>query len=372
MIPDYEELQRLPILAVDDDETSLVMLRATLEGAGYTHLTTTPDPTLALGLFAQTRPRLVLLDLYMPKLDGFDLMRRLAPLTDEGRGVPFLVVTADGTAEIKRQALSAGARDFLTKPVDQVELLLRVRNMLLVAQLQHRLVEQNVNLEKLVVQRTRDVEHARLETLERLAHAADHRDGQTLAHALRVARTSALIAHELGWPDVEADRIRRAAQLHDIGKIGVSDALLLKTGPLTAEESDALKQHTTIGAQILCGRHSAVLAMAESIAVAHHERWDGGGYPSGLSGEAIPLAARVVAVADAFDALVHGRPEKAGRPADQAVAEIANESGRQFDPSVVEAFSRLSHAALVSPACEREFAGVSATPHVGAPRATPV
>jgi putative two-component system response regulator len=348
MNSEEEELRQLPILAVDDDETNLLMLRAVLEGAGYSRVTTTPDPTLALGMCAQSRPCLVLLDLHMPKLDGFQLMERLAPLTHGGSSVPIIVLTADETEQVKRRALTLGARDFLTKPVDQMELLLRVRNLLQVQQLQQRLSTQNANLEHLVEQRTSDLERARLEILDRLALASEYRDDETQEHAWRIGRTSALLALQLGLGEREVELIRRAAPLHDIGKIGIPDAILLKPGRLSAEEFETIKSHTTIGAQILSGSNSPVLTMAESIALTHHERWHGGGYPQGLSGEAIPLPARLVAVADVFDALSHARPYKDAWPLHEAIAEIRNQSGRQFDPSVVAAFSSLDHPLLLS------------------------
>jgi putative two-component system response regulator len=270
-------------------------------------------------------------------------MQRLAPLTGEGRSVPVLVLTADATEEVKRRALTAGARDFLTKPVDHIELLLRVRNLLQVQQLQDRLFEQNANLEELVSERTRDLEQARVEILDRLALAGEYRDDDTQEHAWRIGRTSALLAIELGLPEREVDLIRRAAPLHDIGKIGIPDSILLKPSRLTDDEFETIKTHTTIGAQILSGSTSPVLTLAESIALTHHERWHGGGYPRGMSGEEIPLPARLVAVADVFDALTHERPYKDAWPVDEAVAEILNQNGRQFDPAVVSAFAKLDH-----------------------------
>jgi putative two-component system response regulator len=362
MNSDYEELRELPILAVDDDETNLLMLRSVLQSAGYAHIATTLDPTLALGMFAQSRPSLVLLDLYMPKMDGFELMERLAPLTSDGGGVPIIVLTADETHEVKRRALAAGARDFLTKPVDPTELLLRVRNQLHVQQLQNRLREQNANLERLVAERTRDVEQARLEILDRLALAAEYRDDQTQEHAWRIGRASALLALELGLPNDEIALIWRAATLHDIGKIGIPDSILLKPGRLTEEEFETIKKHTTIGAEILSGSTSPVLTMAESIALTHHECWHGGGYPHGLVGEDIPLPARLVAVADVFDALTHERPYKQAWPLHEAVAEIVNQSARKFDPNVVAAFARLDHVELLSPVRTWQPPGGAALP----------
>jgi putative two-component system response regulator len=291
---------------------------------------------------------LLLLDLHMPGIDGFELMERLGMLMGEERPkIPFLVLTADATEDTKRRALSVGARDFLTKPIDQIELLIRVRNLLQVQNLQERLFEQNTNLESEVAERTRDLEQARLEVLDRLALAAEYRDDDTQQHAWRIGRSSALIAEALGLCEVQVELIRRAAPLHDIGKIGIPDAILLKPGRLGEEELRLMRTHTTIGAEILSGSRSPLLVMAEQIALTHHERWDGDGYPRGLSGDQIPLPGRIVAVADVFDALSHARPYKPAWPVEQVVAEILRQNGTQFDPGVIEAFAQLDHRALV-------------------------
>jgi putative two-component system response regulator len=346
--PEEHELKRLQILAVDDEESNLLLLRRILEREGYTNVKTTTDPTQVPDLFASLSPSLVMLDLHMPRLDGFELMQRLAPLMGEGRHVPLLVLTADATDDTKRLALSLGARDFLTKPLDRMELLLRVHNLLQVQRLQDQLVEHNANLEGEVAERTRDLEQARLEILDRLALAAEYRDDDTQEHAWRLGRTCALLAIELGLPEQEVELLMRAAPLHDIGKIGIPDAILLKPGKLTTEEFERIKTHTTIGAEILSGSNSPLLRMAERIAIAHHERWDGGGYPFGLSGEEIPLPARIVAVADVFDALTHKRPYKDAWAVKDAVAEISHQAGRQFEADVVAAFRSLDHESLLS------------------------
>ena len=343
-----QDLKRLPILAVDDEESNLLLLRQILERDGYINVETTTEPLRVAEMFAKCRPRLVLLDLHMPQIDGFELMERLATMTGERRSIAYLVLTADATEETKRRALSMGARDFLTKPLDRTELLLRVRNLLRVEDLQDRLFERNANLEDEVAERTRDLEQARLEILERLALAGEFRDDDTQEHARRIGRTCALVAMELGLPNREIELIQRAAPLHDIGKVGLPDAILLKPGRLTDGEFETMKTHTTIGAEILSGSSSPVLAMAEQIALTHHERWDGHGYPHGLSGEYIPLPGRIVSVADVFDALTHERPYKRAWPLHEALAEISQQAGRQFDPDVLQAFSRLDHATLFS------------------------
>jgi putative two-component system response regulator len=207
--------------------------------------------------------------------------------------------------------------------------------------------DHSVLLEHTVVQRTRELEEARIETLQRLAIAAEFRDDQTHQHTERVGRIAHLLATAIGLSDEDAAIIRRAAPLHDVGKLGVSDAILLKPGPLTAEEREIMKTHTVIGAQILSGSRSEILRVAEQLALTHHEHWDGRGYPRGIAGEAIPLPGRLTAIADVFDALTHERPYKEAWPLEDAVAEIVRSSGTQFDPRLVEAFTLLDHQQLL-------------------------
>jgi len=343
-----EHLKDRRILIVDDEESNVLLLRRILETEGYTSICFTTDPLEVPSMFERARPDLVLLDLHMPGIDGFELMRRLDSPASEGPAVPFIVLTADVTEETKLRALRAGARDFLTKPFGHVELLVRVRNMLQVKYLQDRLHKRNTLLSDEVAVRTRDLEDARLEILDRLALAAEYRDDDTQEHAWRIARICGLLARGLGLPGHEVELMERAALLHDIGKIGVPDAVLLKPGRLTDEEFEQIKAHCKIGAAILAGSRSPVLRTAEAIALTHHERWDGSGYPNGLAGEQIPLVGRIAAVADVFDALSHRRPYKEAWPLPDAVAEILDQSGRQFDAEVVSVFSLLDHATLLT------------------------
>jgi putative two-component system response regulator len=342
------ELSHLRILVVDDDANNVLLLTRILERDGYTRVEGTTDPSQIVGMFANEDADLVLLDVHMPEIDGIELMRRLGPLTGDGRRVPLLALTADKNEDTKRRALAAGARDFLGKPFDRTELLLRVRNLLQVRELQKRLDERNVALEDAVTRRTSELEQTRLEILARLALAAEYRDDETQQHAWRIGRTSAMLASRLRLGTEEVDLIQRAAPLHDVGKIGIPDAILLKTGPLTGAERERMRTHTTIGAEILSGSETPVLRMAEEIALTHHERWDGDGYPQRLQGDEIPLASQIVAVADVFDALTHDRPYKPAWPVQEAVDEIRDQAGRQFDPRVVEAFCTLRHTTLVN------------------------
>jgi putative two-component system response regulator len=263
--------------------------------------------------------------------------------------LPIVILTGDERAEAKARALSMGAKDFLTKPFDRTEVLLRIRNLLETRFLYLQLERQNCALEQAVAERTAELEETQTEILERLAAAAEYRDDATGRHAQRVGELAALIALELGLPDDEAGLIGQAALLHDIGKIGVPDHILLKRGRFTAEEREQMAAHSSIGARIVAGSRSRLLQLAEAVALTHHDRWDSGGHGR-AGGEAIPLAGRIVAVADVFDALTQVRPYKAAWAPDEAAAEIARQAGRQFDPRVVAAFERVRERLVNEPA----------------------
>jgi putative two-component system response regulator len=325
------------ILIVDDELGNVLVLKQLLELAGYRELRFTTDSTEVEGIFTEFLPDLVLLDLHMPVLDGFAVMRLLAGLIDPGDYVPIVVLTADVTQQSKRAALQGGARDFLTKPLDHAEVLSRVGNLLDTRRLQVQLRRQNASLERLVEERTRDLDAARLESLRRLALAAEYRDDDTRRHTERVGALAALLAERVGPPAEFVETIRYAAPLHDIGKLGIPDAILLKPGRLTEGEHAQMQTHTTIGAAILAGGTFPVLQVGEIIALTHHERWDGTGYPNRTAAEAIPLEGRIVAVADVFDALTHERPYKQAWSLEEAFEGIVAASGTQFDPDVVMA-----------------------------------
>jgi putative two-component system response regulator len=338
------------ILVVDDQESNAVLLRAVLTRAGYTAVETMNDSRSVVQRCSEDPPDLLLLDWHMPDRSGAQILEDIAFLTEEPNWMPVLVLTVDIAPDTKRQALELGARDFLTKPIDVAEVLLRVRNLLQTRFLRVELQRNNDLLHERVSQRTRELEDAKLEMLDRLALAAEYRDDATGQHAERIGRTSELIALALGLDAPEAALIGQAARLHDIGKIGIADELLLKPGKYTADELEAMKLHPAIGARILSGSTNELLMMAERIALTHHERWDGHGYPSGLAGETIPLPGRIVAVADVFDALTHRRPYKDAWPVPVAVREILSEAGTKFDPRVTNAFAGLDHFSLVQPA----------------------
>jgi len=340
-------LQAMKILIVDDEPVNISLMEQVLEELGYTTVKGVTDSRLALPLLSTFEPDLILLDLMMPHIDGYGVLEQIAQVVPSSAYLPVLVMTADAHLATKRRALAAGATDFLTKPFDTSEMTLRIKNLLRTRWQHLQLQNQNQVLEGKVRERTHELEASQLETLERLALAADYRDDDTGLHTRRVGRTAALLARTLGLPEDEVETIQRAAPLHDVGKIGTPDEILLKPDKLTPAEFNVIKTHTTTGAKILSGSSSPLLQLAEAIALTHHERWDGNGYPVGLAGETIPLAGRIVAVADVFDALTHMRPYKPVWPVEEAVAEIQRSSGRQFDPRVVEAFLTLPHSILI-------------------------
>jgi putative two-component system response regulator len=339
-MPDWP-LEQAKILVIDDQESNLQILERMCKGAGYEHVKTISDPRQALAAFLEQKPDLVLLDLVMPHLDGFEVMSQLRARVQREEYLPILVLTTDVSPESRQRALSIGAKDFVNKPFDRGEVELRIRNLLETRFVYRELRKNNESLEIMVRQRTSDLEEARLEILERLAVAAEYRDDTTGQHTRRVGRVSALISKALGLGREEVELMERAAPLHDVGKIGVPDQILLKGGRLTPEEFSLMKTHTTIGAKILGGSRNKLLQFAEEIARFHHEHWDGTGYSPGLAGEAIPLSARIVAIADVYDSLTHERPYKRAWSKEEAVAEIELGTGSHFDPDVVGAFMEI-------------------------------
>jgi putative two-component system response regulator len=329
------------ILIVDDEEMNLRLVTSMLHHAGYQCVTTLSDPRQLEDRLEATQPDLIILDLHMPQRDGFEIIDVLHPWI-VAEHLPVLVVTGDNSMDARRRALELGARDFLTKPFDLTELTLRVRNQLETRLLYQDVRRQNRALQQAVHGRTQELEHARVEMLERLAMAAEYRDDNTSRHTERVGNMAAHLALALGMPRADADLLRRAAALHDIGKIGISDALLLKAAPLTRDEMRIMRTHTTIGAHILGGSHAPLLQLAELVALTHHERWDGAGYPNALAGDDIPLPGRIVAVADAFDAVTNDRPYRKAMPIGEALIEMERHRGTQFDARILDALLRLA------------------------------
>ena len=350
-MPNSRNTRDARILVVDDEKANVQLLERVLGIAGYRNVASTTDPRQVIELLHSFRPDLVLLDLLMPHVDGFAVMESFQSEVPADSYLPILVLTADATSETRRRALAGGARDFLTKPLDVDEVLLRIANMLDTRFLHLQLQGEKVALEDRVKERTKELEESYIETFERLALAAEYRDDDTGQHTLRVGRTAALLAQELSLPSEQVELLERAAGLHDVGKIGIPDSILLAPRKLTTEEFDVVKTHTVIGARILSGSRSPLLSMAEEIAWSHHERWDGRGYGR-LAGEEIPLYGRITTVADVFDALTHKRPYKEAWPLDEAVAEITRQRGEQFDPRVVDAFMAIHDDVVTATAAQ--------------------
>jgi putative two-component system response regulator len=325
------------ILIVDDEPANLKLLNLVLRSKGYTNLQLVNDAREVVGAYQADRPDLILLDINMPHLDGYQVMAQLQALNDPLLP-PIVILTAQYGKEFLLRALEAGARDFVPKPFDVIELMMRVRN-LLDAQLAHRLLhDQSKMLENLVQARTEELQRTRLQVVQRLGKAAEYRDEETGNHILRMSYISALLARTMGWSEADCALILHASPMHDIGKIGIPDAILLKANTFEPPEWAIMKTHVTIGAQLLDGDDSDLMRMARDIALTHHEKWDGSGYPSGLAGQAIPQAGRIAALADVFDALTSSRPYKQAWPIERAVNHIKASSGQHFDPALVEVF----------------------------------
>jgi putative two-component system response regulator len=329
------------ILIVDDEPDNVEVLRRILDSEGYAEIRGTNDPREVPELTLELEPDLILLDVLMPHMSGYEVLERLRQPDLHEPLRPVLVLTSDHSRQAQRDAFSAGAKDFITKPLSPSEVRLRVRNLLETRMLHRVLREQNDQLEDRVRERTLELEEARLQILHRLARAAEYRDDDTGQHTRRVGQASSQVAEALGLSRTFVNRIRMAAQLHDVGKIGIPDSILLSAERLSRADFEVMKTHCVIGADLLASPDVPILAMAAEIAMSHHERWDGNGYPHGLEGEDVPLTGRIVAVADTFDALTHARPYKAAWSTEEALAEVRRLSGVAFDPEVVSAFENV-------------------------------
>lgn len=322
------------IVVIDDVDANLRLLSSSLKAFGLTNVECFSESAAGLQRLAATPWDLLLLDLDMPEPDGFQILEQLVG-RDRSRN-PIIILTAMTDAASRRRGLELGANDYLPKPLDLTELILRVRNCLRLAQASLRLQEANLDLEQQVLRRTMQLQRSYESAIRALGRAASYRDNETGGHIQRIGDSSALIARAMGLPDIWCERLRMAAPMHDLGKIGIADHILLKEGLLTEHERKVIMEHPGIGYSIL---HDEVMdeltEMAAQISYCHHEKWDGGGYPRGLAGEAIPLAARIVALCDVYDALRMDRPYKPGWSAQRAQAYIVEQSGRHFDPRLV-------------------------------------
>jgi len=286
------------------------------------------------------KPDLILLDLRMPYLSGLELLQKLTA-ESPSEYLPILVLTSDITPEAKQAALRIGAKDFLLKPFDTTEVLLRVRNLLETRALYKELKLHGETLDQRVQERTRQLAEAQVEILNHLAVVSEYQDDDTSQHTQRIGALAGMVARALGQSEEQIELIKLAAPLHDIGKVGVPNHILLKADHLMPSEYEIMRSHTTVGGEIFAKSKFPVLRLAREIALYHHERWDGMGYPQRLKGEHIPLSARIVAVVDAFDALTQGRPYKKAASFQDATKEIRAQAGHQFDPQVVKAFLSL-------------------------------
>ncbi len=336
MISD-EQLLKAKILVVDDQELSVRLISSILKKAAFVNIFSTTDSRQASKLYQEIHPDLVVLDLNMPHLTGFDVMEQLKAL-EGGSYVPIIVLSNEESQEARFQALQSGAKDFLNKPYDPVEVIIRIRNLIEVRMLQNEIKDQNKQLETKVKVRTRELYDTQLDVIQRLARAVEYRDSETGLHIVRMSYYCATLADKVGFGAGESDIMLTASPLHDVGKIGIPDRILRKAGPLTAEEWLIMKSHTTIGAEMLSGSSSKYLIMAREIALTHHEKWDGSGYPQGLKGENIPISGRICGLCDVYDALMTKRPYKRAWTKEETLAEIKKGKGTHFDPNLVDCF----------------------------------
>jgi response regulator RpfG family c-di-GMP phosphodiesterase len=325
------------VLVVDDTQLNLLLFSALLEELNGVDIHTFPSPLEGLAWAAGEVPDLVIVDYIMPQIDGLEFIHRFRALPG-CRDVPLVMITANDQKEIRYRAFDAGANDFLSKPVDNVEFIARAKNMLSLSAARSRLADQAKWLASEVRKATEDLLQRERDTVFRLCKAAEYRDPETGAHILRMANYSQLIAKNLGLPLEQQELLLEAAPMHDIGKVGISDNILLKPGRLTPEEFEVMKQHARFGYELLKDSNSQVLQAGAEIALGHHEKFDGSGYPQGLKGEEIPLFSRIVAVADVFDALTTVRPYKKSWSIQQAVDFLNAGAGTHFDPRCVHAF----------------------------------
>lgn len=325
------------ILVVDDDPSNLKLTNVLLVQSGYDCLCETNgnDALEAVQLFG---PDLMLVDVMMPGMDGFELTRRIKS-NDFTKHIPVILVTSLSDKESRLAGLEAGAEEFVNKPIDKMELIVRIRNLLRLKDISDQLAKHKMSLESEVQVRTEELYDTRLDIVRALSRAADFRDKDAGLHVICMSEISYLLANAAGLEEERSDLILNAAPMHDIGMVSISDNILLKPGKLTESEIETVKSHTHIGFQILnTKRPSHLMNVAKSIALCHHEKWDGSGYPRGLKGNDIPVEARIVALADVFDTLIRNRPYRKAWTKEDALTEIEKQKGLHFDPKLVDAF----------------------------------
>jgi putative two-component system response regulator len=335
--PRPEDTQQAKILIVDDEPANVKLLERMLQSFGYRNLVSTTDSRTVLDLFQQQDSDLIILDLNMPHFTGFEVMQQLQALGGEDLP-PVLVLTAYNDQEYRVRALQGGAHDYVTKPFAVEELLARVRNLLQVRLYQRFLRGRNQWLEERVRERTREIYDTRMQIVQRLGRAAEFRDNETGLHIIRMSKMSLVLGAAAGMSPQDCELLLNASPMHDIGKIGIPDNILLKPGKFEPAEWEIMKTHSVIGAEILSGDNSDLLTMAHIIALNHHEKWDGSGYPIGLEEEQIPLVGRIVALVDVFDALTSVRPYKKAWTVEAALEYIDQNRGKHFQPRLVDLF----------------------------------
>ncbi len=342
----------MKILVVDDNRTNLLMLNRLVEQVEGCEAVAFTDPAAGLEHAAREGCDIALVDYVMPGIDGVTFIQRLRSLPATA-GVPAVMITGEGEQALRRSALDVGATDFLQKPIDPIEFKARLRNLMALRRAHREQQSRAEELTRAVAAATRIIAEREEELILRLARATEMRDGDTGAHIDRIAHYSRILAEAMDRPAEEVHEIFLSSPMHDIGKISVPDAILLKPGRLTEDERRVMERHTLDGYRILEGSKVPLLQMAAEIALGHHERYDGGGYPRRVAGAAIPLAARIVAVADVFDALTSARPYKPAWSVADAVEHVRAERGRHFDPACVDAFlSRLPEIVAVRDALQ--------------------
>ena len=320
---------RPTILVVDDTPENIDVLNGILKQDYNVRVATSGDRALALAR-AEPAPDIILLDVMMPTIDGYEVCRRLKADYATQR-IPVIFISAMSEIEDETRGFDLGAVDYISKPVSPPVVRARVRTHL-------HLYDQKRHLIEMVRQRTHELEETRLQIIRRLGRAAEFKDDETGYHVIRMSHYSRMLGLAAGLPEYRAEMLFNAAPMHDVGKIGVPDDILQKAGPLTQDEWIVVKRHPAIGAGIIGRHNNEMLEMARVIALTHHEKWDGSGYPRGLKGDAIPVVGRIVAIADAFDALTNIRPYKAAWPVEEAIAYLQREAGRHFDPKLVPKF----------------------------------
>jgi len=326
----------MKVIIIDDNPTNLFVFKRMTEQMDGCTVETFPDAIAALAWCRESVADLVLVDYMMPEMDGISFIREFRQMKG-GSDTPVIMVTADDAKDVRYQALESGATDFLNKPVDKTEFLARMRNMLQLRRSQKQMANRAEWLADEVRKATKSLKKRELEAIFLLSKAAEFRDPETASHIVRMSHYSRLIARHLGMDSIEQEMILLAAPMHDVGKLGTPDRILLKPGKLDDDEFAIMKQHAQHGYEILCHSETRLMQVAATIALMHHEKVDGSGYPQGLKGDDISIYARIVAVADVFDALTSERPYKKAWPVEKAVAVLQQDSGHHFDPACVDA-----------------------------------